>query len=227
MIDCTNIKGLSQFNGLTGAVDSKVPINVSPDGRIDIMFEESGKRVNLPIQFLIRVESSSAHVHRLKIPLKRSKTATNEFSANRQLLTGAFPCFFALGNGPAREGTLSTADTRHLLLQYQTQFATCAPLHFLLFNQLQRHTGSSRLAASVRNNDDSFKRFVELYQNEDTIKNIDDALLNPKSAKAIVLLRKFEKIFKVMNALVPFSAAARKSQLGQFVASYRHFGAAQ
>jgi hypothetical protein len=227
VIDCTNIKGLSQFNGLTGTVDSKVPINVSPDARIDIMFEDSGKSYNLPIQFLIRVESSSPQAQQLKVPLKRSKTATNEFSTNKQLLTGAFPCFFALGNGPAREGTLSTADARHLLLQYQNQFATFAPLHFLLFNQLQRHTGASRLAASVRNNDDSFKRFVELYQNEDTIKNIDDALLNPSSARAVVLLRKFEKIFKVMNALIPFSSAARKSQLGQFVASYRHFGAAQ
>jgi hypothetical protein len=202
-------------------------MNVSLNARIDIFFEGIGKTVNLPIQFLNRVETSSAHAQRLKVPLKRSNTATNEFSTNKQLLTGAFPCFFALGNGPAREGTLSTADTRHLLLQYQTPFATFAPLHFLLFNQLQRHTGSSRLAASVRNNDEAFQRFVELYRNDDTIKNIDAALLDPTSAQAIVLLRKFEKIFKVMNALVPFSAAARKSQLGQFVASYRHFGAAQ
>ena len=51
MIDCTDIKGLSQFNGLTGTVASKVPMNVSLNARIDIFFDGIGKTVNRPIQF--------------------------------------------------------------------------------------------------------------------------------------------------------------------------------
>ncbi len=240
---------LARFNEQEGLIDSDVAIDVPAEGQVYVLFPSDGTdvRVAVPIGNLHRlppprgaagdnddgddeaaVDDDDADTSKpIRIPLKRSATATNEYGNNRALLVGAFPCHFPLGQGPARDSTLATADSRHLLLQYNPIFGTHSPLHFLLFNQLQRHTGSSRLAAAVRGDQKSFREFKKLYENPDTLRDLDAAIMKPESNTSKVFVRKLQKIFKVSNALIPFSGAARKAQLGEFVAMFRHFGPAQ
>jgi len=158
------------------------------------------------------------------VAVRREDRAMNEFTANNLILISTFPHLFPLGNGPARVGSMATADSRHLLLQYNPAFGSCAQLIFLLFNQLQRHGALSSLAAAVRNNDAAFAEFKELAANDSTLASIEAALASPAAPASKALIIKLDRILRIFNRMVPFSAAARKAKLGDFTANVRHFG---
>ena len=111
-----------------------------------------------------------------------------------------------------------------ILLQFNPEIGACAILVFLLFNQLQRHVGSSKLAAAVKNNSAAFAEFLELSRDPATAPALRDALQNASTPEAIALVNKLERIVSVTAAFVPFSGAARKAQLGNIVAMNRFVG---
>ena len=168
------------------------------------------------------VQVSQSGTSTVKIP--RVPDPVNEFTDNSQLYMMAFPAFFCLGTGPLSNGTLSTADARHLLLQFNPEIGACAILVFILFNQLQRHVGSSKLAAAVKNNSAAFAEFLALSRDPATVPALQDALQNGSTPEAIALVSKLERIVSVTAAFVPFSGAARKAQLGNIIAMVRFVG---
>jgi hypothetical protein len=164
----------------------------------------------------------TSSVRRRQIP--RSADAANEFTQNRRLLVHAFPTHFVLGHGPAREGTLSVADCRHLLLQYNPAFGKCAQLIFLLFAQFQRHRGIAGLAGAVRNNAVSFRAFQELVEDTSLDDKFAAAERDPNTPAAKAFIKTLDKTLKMYAANIPFCAASRTGRVGDFIAMMRHFG---
>jgi hypothetical protein len=109
-------------------------------------------------------------------------------------------------------------------LQFNPDVSACAILVFILFNQLQRHVGSSKLAAAVKNNSAAFAEFLALSRDPATVPALQDALQNGSTPEAIALVSKLERIVSVTAAFVPFSGAARKAQLGNIIAMVRLVG---
>jgi hypothetical protein len=110
-------------------------------------------------------------------------------------------------------------------MQYNPAFGCCAQLIFLLFNQLQRHNGSRALSAQVKSQHVCFQEFLA-FANDDTHKaQLESALKTPKSDTARALVLKLTRLVQVHAAMIPFSHAARKGKLSDFIAFMRHFGA--
>jgi hypothetical protein len=53
---------------------------------------------------------------------------------------------------------------------------------------------------------------------------LDAAIASPKDATSRALIQKLKRIMKIFNGMVPFTAAERKSKLGEFQAAMRMFG---
>ncbi len=85
---------------------------------------------------------------RVNIPV--GNEPMNEFEENPNLQYSVFPFLFVLGRGLRKQGSVPIGDSRHLLLQFTCNFATCPRLIFFLFDQLQRHAASRTIAARVK-----------------------------------------------------------------------------
>ena len=94
----------------------------------------------------------------------------------------------------------------------------------MLFNMTQRHTGTSRLSASVKNNVLAFRKFQELFANEEKIQRLRDTVANPQTSTAKAATRELDQVVSTFSKLVPFSPASRRSRLGDFMAMLRFFG---
>jgi hypothetical protein len=161
---------------------------------------------------------------RLVVTIPRGDRPMNEFTENARIITSSFVCAFPLGEGVVRSGSLSTTDARHLLLQWNPAISRCINLVFLLFNQRQRHGALQQVAAAVRNNNSAFREFQELVSNPDIGDHLDAAIASPNDAPSRALIQKLKRIMKIFNGMVPFTAAERKSKLGEFQAAMRMFG---
>lgn len=76
----------------------------------------------------------------------------------------------------------------------------------------------------MRNNSEAFLLFQELSNDPELIIKLDKAAGNPTTEESRELIRKLTSGLRVFTPLIPFSHAARRSKLGDFVAHVRHFG---
>ena len=157
--------------------------------------------------------------------IPRESTPLNEFTENNDLFCSIVPQLFPLGKGPSKKnGPLTGKERRHLLLQYNPLVGNHPFIVPLLFDQLQRIGFTGNLAAAVRNNSASFNDYQTMIADPSTVPALRRAVINPRSDEARKLLLKLNKIMVVVDALVPNSAAARKSKLGDYIANNRFFG---
>lgn len=161
---------------------------------------------------------------RLVVTIPRDAKAMNEFTDNARLIMSSYVAAFPLGEGVVRNGSLSVADARHLLLQWNPAISRNINLVYLLFNEAQRHGALQRVAAAVRNNNSAFNEFSTLINDPDIGDQLNAAIVDPSEADSTVLGRKLKRIMKVFNGMVPFTAAARKAQMGDFQAGIRFHG---
>ena len=169
-------------------------------------------------------DAASPPPARLVVTIPREARAMNEFTENARLIMSSHICAFPLGEGVVRTGTLSAADARHLLLQWNPAISRNINLIYLLFNEAQRHGALQRVAAAVRNNNSAFNEFTGLMNDPEIGGQLDAAIADPAKAESTVLGRKLKRIMKVFNGMIPFSAAARKAQMGDFQAGMRFYG---
>jgi hypothetical protein len=160
----------------------------------------------------------------LVVTIPRDATPYKEFTENRKAICSVFPYSFPLGTGPCRDGSLSTANARHLLKQFNPAVSANKQLLFLLFNQAVRHATCARVAALVRDNSTAFRQFEALCKDKTLDARLAAAIAAPDDVESRRLLRQLQKILLVFQRQVPFSAESRKAKLGDATAMFRYFG---
>lgn len=160
------------------------------------------------------------------VEITRSDLAYNEYTQSQLLFSHCVPDLLPLGVGPAphQQGSMSTASVRHFVLQFFERIARCWMLVFILFNMMQRHIGTSRLTASVKNNVLAFRKFQQLFANEEKVQRLRDAVKHPDTSAAKAATRELDQVVSTFSKLVPFSPASRRARLGDFMAMLRFFG---
>lgn len=155
------------------------------------------------------------------VEISREQCAQSDYEELNKEIADGNPTLFLLGIAPKGMGALSTAQSRHVLLQFNPSFGSCATLIFMLFNQLRRASVSRSVAGEVRNNTESFRVFNELVQDENILEKIELALKDPTTPEARLLMRKIDRTILVAGRNTPFSGAARRSKKGDFIAQLR------
>ena len=174
------------------------------------------------------VNAKSEEVKRQEpIKIGRDTTAFNEYTSNSTLIAKSYPHLFPTGVGPAQQGPLSISNSKHLLLQFNAEFGSCAQLTFQLFNQYQRHCGSTSISIHVKNNSKSFVLFKELMEDMKSFeKDLDNAILYPTLQTSIKLIKLLQDILTVFRPGISYSSASRSAEIGTFINSGRFFGRA-
>ena len=141
-------------------------------------------------------------------------------------LVKAFPDVFFLGKGyDSDRPSLSEEQTRHLLMQFTTNAASCQPLLFYLFDQLQRF-GSIRGMYAKAQNKREFAKFAEEYLSESFQEKLKEAVKDPHGKVAKQIMKKIEPFLTGGGKLTTYGALARADTGGKILAMRRRFGCA-
>jgi hypothetical protein len=159
------------------------------------------------------------------IGVTRDANATNEFTNNRDLISGAFPWLFPVGWCSPKEGTLPPGLVRHMLLHSSTRWAQDVRFILLAFNQRQRHAAcreaSVRVCGGTPQAEDFRAAFVDPNAMFLRIQRAND---NPKSDDAKLLVRTLSPLVQLTAASVPYSAQSRAAVLSNQYALCQLFG---
>jgi hypothetical protein len=147
---------------------------------------------------------------------------SNEFVCNDQIIMGAFPYLFPLGQGLGRipNGPVPPSASRRLHLQYDGRFRKQPSLLFLLFNQMQRHSLCHSIAGRFKGNlaEESMKAFIERVSSPEFVADLERSLAEPNSRHAKELSSYIERHIKPISSTVPWSDDERKSELSKLLA---------
>jgi hypothetical protein len=112
----------------------------------------------------------------------RQQDPLNEFSGGAsgrkdEGTVKAFPDVFFLGKGyDSNRPSLNEEQVEHLLMQFTTSAATCRPLVFYLFDQMQRHGSIKGVHAKLVNNENAFAKFAEEFLSESFQEKLKEAV---------------------------------------------------
>ena len=120
----------------------------------------------------------------------REEEPMNEFEDMQELLVGAFPQVFMLGQTYESNSLLNNVQMEHLLMQYTNAAATCRELLFYLFDCKSRHNVIRNMAAKVRKDPAAFTTYAEMVRDSNFQQLIRDAKMDPLSDAASEVLRK-------------------------------------
>jgi len=99
-------------------------------------------------------------------------------------LVKAFPDVFFLGKAYDNDRpSLSEEQTRHLLMQFTTNAASCQPLLFYLFDQIQRHGSIKGMYAKQVQNKSEFAKFADEYVSETFQEKLKEAVKKSSATK--------------------------------------------
>lgn len=153
---------------------------------------------------------------------------SNEFVCNDQIIMGAFPYLFPIGQGLGRlpNGPVPPSASKRLLLQYDGRFRKQPSLLFLLFNQMQRHSLCHSIAGRFKGNlaEENMRAFIERISSPEFIIDLDQSLADPNSKQAKELSSYIERHIKPISSTVPWSDDERKSELSKLLAMIQYFG---
>ena len=158
----------------------------------------------------------------VKVP--RAEDPQSDYGEIQAELADACPDLFLLGVAPQAMGSLSKAQSRHLLLQYNPHFGSNSTILFMMFNQLRRASLAIGVSGEVRKNSEAFGIFRKLSSDPDLLEKLDRAIINPKTDEALELTRQIDKAMLVVGRHAPFSSASRHGKKGDFIAHLRFFG---
>ena len=120
----------------------------------------------------------------------REEDPMDEFSDMQELLVGAFPQVFMLGQTYKRKSLLNHSQLEHLLMQYTNAAATNRELLFYLFDCQSRHRVIRNLAAKVRKDPSAFESYAKLVRDQNFQTLIREAKKNPTSDAASEVMRR-------------------------------------
>lgn len=154
----------------------------------------------------------------------------NEFDENAKLLYSSFWDHFPLRAGLARDGPLRDAESRHLLTQFDNEFAHDLNFLFMLADQKQRHSACRGVARRIKANKAAFQAFGEMVAaaKECIAKLVaarDHVLATGKiDEKGRELLKEISRFVTLAGASVPWSEEERSAEITKFYADARRFG---
>ena len=123
------------------------------------------------------------------VQARREDKPLSEFDDMQELLTGAFPTIFILGNTYKTRKMLNPKQLQHLLLQFTNIPAENHQLQCYLFDCRSRHAVINHFAAKVRRDPAAFKQYSELVMDPSFQEQIRKAAKDSTSASAKNVLR--------------------------------------
>ena len=171
---------------------------------------------------------------------KREAEPISEFDDMTELLTGAFPQVFILGNGyfgqrygqearaqqQSSKDSIGTAEVRHLLLQYTTAAATSRELHFYMFDMQLRHSFMRNLSSKIKKDPHAFSDYAELVNSDSFKEKICKAAEDPKSQSAKEVLKTVLPILHFGSKSNPLGPLGDSSSVSHAIAMQNHFAQA-
>ena len=116
-------------------------------------------------------------------------------------LVKAFPDVFFLGKAyDSDRPSLSEEQTRHLLMQFTTNAASCQPLLFYLFDQPQTHGSIKGMCAKQVQNKSEFAKFAEEYVSETFQEKLKEAVKDPHGKTGKEVMKKVDRRFSTRIA---------------------------
>jgi hypothetical protein len=162
----------------------------------------------------------------------REQDPFNEFSGGvsgrrDEGLVKAFPDVFFLGRAyDSDRPSLNEEQVRHLLLQFTTNAASCRPLLFYLFDQMQRHGSIKGVRAKEAQNPSEFAKFAEEYMSESFQEKVKEAVKDPHGKIAKQVMKKMEPFLTGGGKRTTYGALARADTGGKIMAMRRRRGCA-
>jgi sulfur relay (sulfurtransferase) DsrF/TusC family protein len=143
-----------------------------------------------------------------------------EYSNNRLILFGGMPHLFpvAITEGQRKFEKPPVLNTvRRLLLNKEKRWGQDGNFLFYHFNSHRRH----ELARSVRSSQKSWEIAQELLEDDDLLEKLEAADGSPESNRVI---ERVAKGLRFVNRRVPFSNAARRSELSTLLGMHAFMG---
>jgi len=142
-------------------------------------------------------------------------------------LVKAFPDVFFLGKGyDSNRASLNEEQVDHLLKQFTTNAASCQPLLFYLFDQMQRHGSIKGMHAKEAQNPSEFAKFAEEFKSESFQEKLKEAIKDPHGKVAKQVMKKIEPILTGGGKRTTYGALARADTGGKIMAMRRRYGCA-
>ena len=139
----------------------------------------------------------------------------------------AFPDVFFLGKAyDSGRPSLNEDQVQHLLMQFTTNAASCQPLLFYLFDQLQRHGSIKSMHAKQAHDKSQFVKFAEEYLSEGFQEKLKVAVKDPHGKIAKEVMKKIEPILSGGGKQNTYGALARADTGKKIVAMRRRFSCA-
>ena len=160
----------------------------------------------------------------------RGNVALNEFTENAKLLYGCFWDHFPLREGLARDGPLYKEEARHVLTQFDNEFAHDMELLYMLGDQKQRHMACRGVAQRIKSSYAAHKAFAEKVEAgpqyiADMREARDQVLATGKMDKqGRELMKEISRFMTLGGACVPWSEEERSAEITKFYANARRFG---
>jgi hypothetical protein len=165
------------------------------------------------IQKLIHNTNKSIFIHQDNILI-------NEFGENDNLIMGAYPWLFFLGQGVPKKGSQPQPWFEYILNYGDNRFIHDQTLILSLFNQKQRHAAANTVAPKIKAHPKMIERFnVDKFEND-----LESAIQNPKSNEAKSLLRNILPTLYITGANVPFGPIERNKSLSELYTSVSQHG---
>jgi len=162
----------------------------------------------------------------------REQDPFNEFSGGAsgrkdEGLVKAFPDVFFLGKAyDSNRPSLNEEQVQHLLMQFTTNAASCRPLLFYLFDQMQRHGSIKGMHAKQAQNKSAFAKFAEEYMSESFQEKLKEAVKDPHGKIGKEVMKKIEPILAGGGKLTTYGALARADTAKKIMAMRRRYGCA-
>jgi hypothetical protein len=147
----------------------------------------------------------------------------NEYTQNKNIIRGGFPCQFIMGEGIRSNGTQTEKQCVQWMSLFDTRFQRRHSLIFLLHNQKQRHSLAADIATKVRGGHPAVTAFQRLVADGHLEERVRMANRDPDHADSRALVRLLTSIVHITGKNVEWSTLKRKSTLRQMYALGNHF----
>jgi len=158
----------------------------------------------------------------------RGEEPLNEFLTGDESLVKAHADVFLLGtayDSYHKAPRLTTKQRKHLLMQFNCAAASCVPLIFHLFDQMQRHEVVKAVHAKTQDKE-KFDAFVKMFTSDEFQDKLQKALVDPHGPVGREVIRKISPMLASVGRSVTFGALERDRSKGEILALGRRFGCA-
>ena len=150
-------------------------------------------------------------------------TPLNEFTQNRDIITGSFPDLFLLGVGVPTDASVNAAWRKGLMRHYTRKFEN-KELQFLFHNQASRHAAAQVVAKRVKSHPSAVAKASALLNDPDFDRRLKEAKENPLGSEAQRIMKEVHPILQGLGRMVPHSPAERAHVVTQVYASQQRYG---